>query len=150
MLFTDSYVLLLYGGRFACDVMALTTKSDYAERGVRLITSLLSSSCGNIYRAITLYYVEHKRAVLNRKHAEAFWKKNHYLVFPAVILLYLYTFLLISSGIDRLYAEYYLALRQNEQTINWWLLECVKLAWDSQLEISILPNHNRYFTILYY
>ena len=27
---------------------------------------------------------------------------------------------------------------------------CVKLAWDSQLGISILPNHNRYFTILYY
>ena len=28
--------------------------------------------------------------------------------------------------------------------------ECVKLAWDSQLGISILPNHNHYFTILYY
>ena len=26
---------------------------------------------------------------------------------------------------------------------------CVKLAWDSQLGISILPNHNSYFTILY-
>ena len=29
-------------------------------------------------------------------------------------------------------------------------VECVKLAWDSQLGISILPNHNCYFTILYY
>ena len=29
-------------------------------------------------------------------------------------------------------------------------MECVKLAWDSQLGMSILPNHNRYFTMLYY
>ena len=27
--------------------------------------------------------------------------------------------------------------------------ECLKLAWDSQLGISILPNPNRYLTILY-
>ena len=26
----------------------------------------------------------------------------------------------------------------------------MKLAWDSQLGISILPNQNRYFTVLYY
>ena len=31
-----------------------------------------------------------------------------------------------------------------------WQNECVKLAWDSQLGIRVLPNHNRYFTILYY
>ena len=26
--------------------------------------------------------------------------------------------------------------------------ECVKLTWDSQLVLLILPNHNQYFTVL--